>query len=498
MQRGVWFALLLICVLGLPGCITRAALDAEEPRHVEANKALAEKDWPRARIALKAYIDARAFSHLSTNDQFGALRAGASVELYHGDKAVGYGYLLRAVLLPQAGQKEWSELTTAANYLKHDADSVRGLIKLAQSWPDNAAALDERVVIDAVHAVKSLGHDAQLEAYWALYTARFKFKWDIEPSAAWRDLVLLLLEKDRLTDAVAVAARINSAEVLMGMRADRRFDAVVAANPAHFDIEAAAHEELRAVQESSDTYPQILELKIAVVMALRQLHDYGAMLAAADELMSEVESTNFPQKLFKDSDYDDEYRWLLNVRAIALDRLGQTEQAVAQMQAASRLTEEGAKNVSQAINLGFLFCRLNRPNDALAAIVEVGPVSSLGGVEVEIVRLEAAVQLKDVSQVDKSMRFLQAHRADAPADFERALVLTGQWDLAAQDLIGQLLDPAKRQDALKTVQDYAPIPEPAWEQEFDQKWRTLIARNDVQAAIAKVGRADTYRLDLFD
>jgi tetratricopeptide (TPR) repeat protein len=484
---------LLLC---LQACVTGAALTAERQRGIDADKAVHEKNWPQAQIAYKAYIEGRGFSGLPKNDQFRALRSAAFVGLYHGDKNLGYGYLLRVVEMPQAGQKEWFELTSDAFSLKHDADTLRGLIVLAQRWPDQVPILYQPVVATALRSTDALPHEKRLESLWALYSAHFELKWDFEPSAAWRDLSLLLLEENRLAEAVEVSGHITGSTILMEMRADRRFDALVAANPGHFNIEAAAHEELRSAQDNSDAHPQVLELKVYAVLALLRLRDYGAMLAATDEVVLEVRSTNFPQHLY--TDYGDQYRSLLELRSAALERLGRMEDAVEEQQAASRLTEEGAKNISQAIDLGDLFCRLSRPRDALGAIADMGPLSPYGAMAIENVRHKAAFQLNDALQVAKSQEFLKMHRADAPMYYELALVRTGQMDLAAQSLIARLRDPVQRQDALKSVQDFPPAPSESVEQDDDVTWKPLIARSDVQAAIRQVGRSESYRLELVD
>jgi beta-barrel assembly-enhancing protease len=106
--------------------------------------------------------------------------------------------------------------------------------------------------------------------------------------------------------------------------------------------------------------------------------------------------------------------------------------------------------------------------------------------------------MKDAEQVEKSLKIMQAHAADGPDALESELVTTDHEDLAAQSLIARLLDPEQREEALRDVQKFAPIPESDWEKSFDVKWDALIARQDVQAAINKVGRAETFRLELFD
>ena len=280
------------------------------------------------------------------------------------------------------------------------------------------------------------------------------------------------------------------------MRADRRFDAMVAADPGHYDIETAAKLDEKQAQEISDAHPQILELKVHVAYTLLRLRDYGAMLAATDEVVSEIASTNFPQRLY--SDFSDQYRRLLEARSTALQRLARPEEAVKDQLAASRMTEEGLKNVSQVIDLAELYCQLNRPREALTAIGDLGALSDYGRMQLEGVRLRAARQLNDEAQAARSMNFIAQHRADSPLTYEHALVRGGQMDAAAQSLIARLLDPKQRQDALRSVQDFPLVPGIDAEQDITVQWKALIARADVQADVRKVGRAESYRIETFD
>jgi hypothetical protein len=490
--------MLLVVLLSLQGCVTGAALDTERQRGDEADKALQDKNWPQAQIAFKAYIGGAGFGRLAANVQYQALRSAAFVGLYHGDKEAGYRYFVRAVAMPQADAQAWSEFLKVAVLLKHNADAARALVVIQQRYPESLSMMDDSVLGGAVQALETLPPTLQFSSLLALYDAHFTYKWGQEANGTWRSLTLRLLEHNRPNEAIEVASHINDAVVLMTMRVDRRFDTVTTATPAHFDIDAAAREQLRIVQDLSDQYPEILELKLEVVSALRHLRRYGAMLAATDELMSEIEATNYPQRLFKDTRYVDWYRWLLNFRSVALERLGRSDEAVAQLQAASRLTERGAKNVTQVLNLGELYCRLNRPKDALAAIAEVGSMTPHGRMQLESVRFEAAVQLNDAAQIEQSLGFMNSHVADGPEFLLSSWLITGDFDLAAKSFIVRLFDPEQRYGALRSVQDYSPIPESDWEKRFDAQWRVFMARPDVQAAINKVGRAESFRLELFD
>jgi hypothetical protein len=85
--------------------------------------------------------------------------------------------------------------------------------------------------------------------------------------------------------------------------------------------------------------------------------------------------------------------------------------------------------------------------------------------------------------------------ADAPDAYEEALVMANELDRAAEYLIERLLDGELRLAALDEVQGYATVLEGDWQRQCRTRWRALIARNDVQAAINSVGRAASYALE---
>jgi hypothetical protein len=486
----------LVLLLNLQACITGTALNAEKQRGIDADKALQEKNWPQAQIAYKAYIEGKGFGSLPKEIQFQALKNGAFVGWWHGDKNLGYSYLTQLVAMPQAGPADWIDLLLHALVLNQQADAARSLIVLAQRWPEQLRTVKDIPLHSALSAINGLPREAQLSSLWALYEANFKLNWYFEPNQAWYQLTLLLLEKDRLADAIDVSKRIDTSGTLLAMRADSRFDAVVAAEPAHFDILAAARGELRNVQTAADTRSNVLELKIKVISALEHMHDYGAMLAVTDELVSELSATNYPRRLY--TDYDENYRWILNLRAVALERMERRDEAVLVLQAASRLKEYGGQNVIQSVNLAALLCRLGRPAEALAAVAPITNATEFGDVLLSSVKLDAEVQLEDAERVGELLEILRTLRAYRPMEYIRALILTNQMDLAAQSLIEYLMNPSTRGAALAHVQDFAPYARLAREREYDEQWQALTARSDVQATIKKIGRVESYRLELID
>jgi tetratricopeptide (TPR) repeat protein len=501
----------LLAVLSLAACAVRNPMKpASHPTETEvdhtlnstaamqqladAMKLVADQNWPQAAVALRTLIDARTFRRLPGDVQIHTLRTAEQLALEHGQLKGNYDYFVQSTALPQAGIVDWEHRLVAADRLHNKAELVSCLTVLVQRWPDRAAKFSSASILGTVRQANHLSHYAALPLLQALYDAHWKLKGDIEPSSVWRDLTLLLLDKGRLEEATAVSGHVTDVYVLIAMRSDRRFDSVVAAIPAQFDIDAAAAREFRDLQHASEKEPQSLELKSNVIEALLARQHYEAAVAAADAILLDIRSTNFPSKLYEE--YDQHSPWFFNLRSMALQRVDRWDEAVAQLEAASLLNDRHEGNVDQLINLGFLYCDLGRPKDALAALgrilVRANAHEVMG---IEAIRLDAAEQVGDVKEAARSLEYLRAHRVDAPFFYESALISVNQLDQAAHELIARLRDGGRRQEALLSLQTYATIPETLRERNMDAKWQAVIARKDVQATIQKVGRLESYRLE---
>jgi hypothetical protein len=68
-------------------------------------------------------------------------------------------------------------------------------------------------------------------------------------------------------------------------------------------------------------------------------------------------------------------------------------------------------------------------------------------------------------------------------------------DQAAHELAAQLMNAWERQDALLDIQSFAATPESPRDVEFDARHRAVIAMPEVQEAIRKVGRVESYALE---
>jgi beta-barrel assembly-enhancing protease len=466
----------------------------EQQQLTDAEKLVDEKNWPQAQTALRTIIEAPTFRRLPGPQQYQVLSTASDVGIHHGDINRGFGYLLRAVSFPEAGFDQWRTLTFTAMKLGRPDIAANGLTEIAKLWPEKVSTIDLSFIYWIIDQARHVPDATRLALFRALYAAHWKVESVSEPSEVWRDLTLLLLEARQLTEALQVSAHVTDLYILIAMRSDRRFDAVVAAHPEQFHIDAAAPRELHDLQLASEQSPRSLFLKLEVLRGLQRRQHYAAMMAAADEVVLELRTTNYPEKLY--DDFRSRYSEFLDERAIALERLGRWDEALAQLTAASRTLENSRRNVSQVINLADLFCQLNRPSDALATLGQVGPnVSAHGAMVMEGIRLQVAVQLGDQSQATRSLEYLRTHSDDATGVYLEALIYAGKLDDATRFLVAQLLDPNLRQDYLVQVQDYAPYPTSEWEMQWYARWREVLARKDVQAAIRKVGRIDAYQLE---
>ena len=438
---------------------------------------------------LRDIIAAPTFRSLSVEDQFQALTlaAGATTPA---EIPLAQRYLDRAIALPGIAFEDLEITLRMATNAGYAAGAVKSLTLLARQWPEQMAGVEIYTVRHALFLSEHAPRRDKLSMLQALYAAHWKLEWDLEPSEAWRDLALLLVEQGSVREAIEVSTHITGAYVLAAMRADRRFDAVVAAHPEQFDVDAAATKERKLYQALSEQHPKSLALKVRALEALLHERHYAAMLADSDAVVQVIQSTNFPEKLY--DDYVEQHSRYLFLRSVALQREGRWDEAVAQLVEASH---DG--DINQLINLASLYWALNRPKEALSLLSTIAPdrVSPYGAMQLETIRLQAAVLSEDRDQAARSSKYLSEHRADSPADYSVSLLTTMQWERAAAYLVSELQDKDLRQDALLDVQDYQPTPGSELEVQLEARWREVVARKEVQSAIRKVGRVESYRLE---
>jgi hypothetical protein len=487
--------LALLAALGLASCASAPVAPRKAPdlatEQQQLREAMVSKNTePATRLAeVQAVIASPTFASLAVEDQFQALSFAAGA-LGPSEITRQHGYLDRAIALPGIEFEDQLTALTLAVNSQYAAGADKSLTLLARQWPDRLVEVDSRLILRALTVADHVARGDMFLALQALFAAHWKLEWDIEPSAYWRNLAVLWLEQGALPQAIEVSMHITEPYVLIAMRADRRFDALVAARPDQFDVTAASARQLKHLQSLSDAHPKSLELKNRVMDVLRSQQHYEAMLAVSDSTMEDIKSTNFPERLY--DDYVAKHDAFFRLRSIALQRVGQWDEAVTQLVDSAR---DGG--VEQAIVLANLYCSLNRPQDAQGVINGVGPTrtSPYGAMQVEAVKLQAAVELQDHDEISKSLKYLGEHRTDSPDAYLFALVVAKETKQAADYLMSQLENKDSRESVLLQAQVYKPDPGSAVEMAIEAQWRALLARKEVQAAIDQVGRIQSYSLE---
>ena len=237
------------------------------------------------------------------------------------------------------------------------------------------------------------------------------------------------------------------------MRVDRRFDALVRAEPRAFDLSAAIERERKRLAKLVAANPRSLSVRVQYGYSLLTAGRFAELLKLSDDVIERNAASPEGSPAF--DDIPDQLNWIYNHKAASLRALGRWEEALAVMEAGRRTEEEGSVNVSQAINLGWHYVDFGRPQDALEALdgIDWGhSLSPYGRMQLQHVRFRAYLQLANAKEADDVLAYLREHREDAEGTWQLVLVDAGDFDAAAALLIARLRDPAKRYEALGEVQ----------------------------------------------
>lgn len=432
------------------------------------------------------------FERLPEQLRYAAHAVAGGIAEEQGDHKKAYGFLVRATALPEADDEAWFTRLRSAYALKDYPDSAICVTTIARRWPDKLAGINERAMITIERQLLDGDHATQRLAYLqALFDAQWKDS-DGEPNEFWQDLATLQLAHGHTKQAAAAAARIDSARTVLSMRVDKRFDVLTHADQKHYDVDRTLAREIDSARLQMQAAPHKLRPMVRLQSLLLSAQHYDEVLALADAVIAKTQDGN-GSALYED--FDQQYIWLLDERSRALARLGRWDEAVEQWQRAARRPEDGGMNVSQIINLGQLYADLQRPREALSTVQELGSMSPYGRMQLEIVRLEAAIVQQDQAAISTHLAYMREHRKDAITTWQAALLVSNQLDEATDLLVERLKNEDWRSQALEDMQIYANIRTTPMDTERLRRWRDVIARPTVQNVLAGVGRVETFHLD---
>lgn len=384
--------------------------------------------------------------------------------------------------------EDWYSLAT----LEYDAGnrdaSAKAIAHLVRQWPEQRGRIDFGLVAQLVHQSK-LQPSVRLDLLQALTQANW-MQGRSQSSSLWYELTLMQLLAGNIQQARESAQQVSTPEHIVNLRSDRQFDALIDRNALKFDVGLAARNEVDTLQRLASAAPDSLQLRNELNDAMLTAGMTQAALRHADLILAKMEQMSEDDPLFTDMDTK---IWTMNNRAVALRRLGRAEEAVQQLEAASKFEEDGNANVSQILNLAQSYCSMGRPQEARATLERLGKYLSPYG---EMVKASTehriAVQTGDTVVAKKAMDYLREHRSASYSLYLWALLETQQLDQAAELMKGLLASPEDRTEALGWAQRSIELPPQTADVVPEANFKAVLARADVASAIIKVGYVERY------
>jgi tetratricopeptide (TPR) repeat protein len=433
-----------------------------------------------------------------------AVHASAESEEHHRS--------LRRAAYAACELKQWSrglELFRAAAALpERSGDDLRGIYVATANLGDkrgsivaltavlrfDVAAIREQdvgAVLQTFQKARELvpGDSARFDLLDAAFTSGYRNNLGEVPGPDWIDLADLLLLRGDTTKAARVIDEIDLPSDLIDVRADKRFAALVDAQPARYDVEAAARRRVERLRALSARKPRSLEVLVALATATKDLGKPDAALALLDRALARAAA---PDAF---DDQEQRIMWLHDERSRALWRLARRDEAIVELQRGMAIPENRLPNISQRVNLAQRYAYMNRPEMALKTLDRPDEdATPYGKMAWQFGRLAAADELGDEPLAQEVLDYMRAHEPDAPRILRDGFVLSGMLDDAARIFIGELDDPMFRTSALHALQKFDSVPGVLSPERWETYWKQLKARPDVKAAVAKYGRVQSYAL----
>jgi len=385
--------------------------------------------------------------------------------------------------------KTWSDRLAAAAKRHDAADELLCVTTIGRRWAWALNTLPHNLIEQAARdsELARLGQ-SRAEMLQMLYDRRWRRNDGSEPSRWWSQLSLDLLGQNRRDEAFAVAAHITDPHVLIGLQADNRYVDIERSKFVERDILKAAQNELERRQDAARQSPRNLSQLVRVADGLMLLHRYNEILQLTDSVLHAEQGATPESPPYED--LQRQIPWILDMRARALSALGRYEEALEVLRRA--VQDATGDRISHSLNLAVFLARLNRPQEALAAIPTLEDASAYGRAVAAMARVMIAVEMGDQTELNRALDDLRTHAQDYPGTRERALIVAGREDEAAAALVARFSDADLRTDALVESQDYAEHPGPRRVIEWRERLTALRNRPEVRREIAAYGRIRRY------
>ncbi len=437
---------------------------------------------------MRELIDGPLLHDLDADRQHEALFFAARLALDLERFADAHALLRRSSEEERAEAPDWVGRFMTAVEVEDYPDAVFALNEVATRWPERVRTLPTGMIYDALRSMRrSSQADLSVDALEILFAAQWLAPSGQQPSAAWRDLALARLEREDMAGAVEVAAKIAAPIVLIEMRVDKRFDAIVAALPARFDIRRAVDEEIESLRSVAEAAPNLLEPVVQLVLSLQRADRLDQALALADGVLERAANVD---RVSPYTDGRSQVVRLRNARADVLWTMGRHAEAAEELKKASDVPG----NVSQRINYAARLVGLGRGAAALPLVRDLEDASAYGDMRAAAVEVAAAIQIGDRRVASRALTYLKTHESDGVGALQSGLLGVRDFEPAALLFIRRLESVEMRGDALLDAQNYLDVPETPYEAQRAADWDALLARPDVRNALERVGRIESHAI----
>jgi tetratricopeptide (TPR) repeat protein len=489
--------LIMLAMAMLAGCGAKAVASAQTESAADisleavvatASKLVSQGDYADAEDQLAPYVADSRRAQFGTIWRREALELYAQAAWYGGD--IGKAHWAYTVasndpdpMDPSSASEDWRWRMMSAAVDGDGADAYFAFSRARQLAPESFSRIAPELVQVIDFDFTQLPNAATAERELAEVLPPIQ---DSDPttdvSELWLRAAAAEVQQGRKGWAANLARRITDPSIMAELRADRRFDELVAADPASYDPHALAETQLARAQAAAAANPAALTQRYRVATALYWLGRYREAIALLDAGLAGATAAGEDQTFTYD---------VVARKATILNELGRGQEALAITSAACPACGPNGIFTRQQAHV---LLGMNKPADALSLLegFQSDGLDAPGQAEMAAMR---ACALHGVGRAADAAGQLVLLGESVRADPEAAIggmTCAGSDDEVAATIIALLNDPQTRDAALGAVQVYRGGTMPPLTEALRVRLQVIVARPDVRAALNNVGRISTY------
>lgn len=442
--------------------------------------AIDQERFEEALLLTKALLAHPDSARLTEAERRPVLWLQALLSLQLGRPAVAIPVLETITASPDATLEQWTALLDANSQSRNYNGAAVALTQILRRFPSSADDFYDLFVIQL-----SMSPDLQSDVGFNLREALHQSGWVNEDASwVWLKLVDDYIDRGRPAEAGPVVARVTSPPARLQLFSMRRYDSVRPEGAA-LNIESAWTGEITLARKAADKADATIEARNRLASALFATDRLDEALTIAEAVIA----APTPEA---DTEGAEDYTWTLNTRSRVLMAMGRFDEAVAQQQAAAARSEFGTPNVSQQINLGWTYLRLDRPREAYETVKDIEverSLSAYGKMQAWQVRACAARGSGDIAAAEAAETLIAEHWRDAPVAAYETQACRGDEDAMARVLVEALGDPETASSVVNIMHAYLDREPTDWDRRMAAMHYRVVARPEVVAARDAVGRA---------